>query len=185
MLDEDMKEKIGLFVLNLQSEERDGYFVHPQWQNAGTSRLSRDLQWSMNILSTFGLRPYYTTPTNVPGVGKPSKTSLRGELGKSAVEAVSRAVTVAASSPLGNLESKESFEAYLASFNLDTGSYGAGNTLVSLCPQILTRDRELATEGASYRLMDILISWLNENQSSVTGYWDKRVPGACRRVNRS
>lgn len=175
MLDEDIKDKIAAFVLNLQDEET-GYFRHPQWPNAGTSRLSRDLSWAMNILSAFGLRQYYTTPTGVQGTGKPSASSLKSKLGTSVASLVS-SVSAVDSTPLGNLKDRESFEAYLATFDLSTGSYGAGNTLVSLTPQIMARDSQLKNEGADYSLMDIMIDWLNEHQSSVTGYWDTRVKG--------
>ncbi len=172
MIDDDILASIGRFVQELQEE--DGDFVHPQWAHLelGISRQSRDLKWATELLEMLDMKPYYTTKTGIPGIGAPSRTSsaLSTPIRESAVTAVSRVVAV--SSTLPELRNDVSFKAYLESLNIKYNSYGGGNQIASLLGQITARDNELAKEGASYRLIDILIDFLNENRNTETGTWD-------------
>ena len=171
MLDQHMLEGIGAFVRSLQIE--DGNFIHPQWADmeVGISRKSRDLNWASQLLEKLGLRPYYTTPTGIPGIGAPKASSLMAApLGTSSVKAVSSVVLTA--SYLPELEDDVSFKAFLESLNIRYNSYSGGNRLSSMLVQITARDSQLRNEGKDYRLLDILVEFLNENRNTENGTWD-------------
>lgn len=172
MLDEDMLSSMGDFIRSIQEE--DGNFVHPQWSHLelGISRKSRDLKWATELLEMMGLRPYYTTPTGIPGIGAParSSSSMKSPLKVDTVSAVSSVILTAATLP--ELENDVSFKAYLNSLDIKHHSYSGGNQIASLLGQITARDAELKKEGADYRLIDILIDFLNENRNTETGTWD-------------
>ncbi len=167
-----MREQIVKFVLSCQ--DPNGYFYHPQWPksmtDSKTSRRSRDLSWATNILSSFGAKPLYTTPNGVQGTIK-SASALTMSFGRSSTSAVSCVLAAASVSSNPNLQNKTTFEAYLASLDIENRSYHVGNELTSQTSEILARDTQLKSEGADYSLMNILISWLNEHQKSETGHW--------------
>lgn len=174
MLDDEILDDILAFVRAIQRE--DGYFVHPQWQSPGTSRISRDLNWSTSLLKTLGASPYYTTPTGVQGIGAPSASSaLSGHLTGSTATACS-SVVAANQSYLPHLESIETFKAYLVSLNVRTNSYSAGNTLSAQSSQIRARDKALGLTDPN-SLYQTMIDFLNENQNPDNGTWDWKKPG--------
>ncbi len=158
---EVMQKEILNFVISCQHE--NGYFYNPQWPTELTesrpSRRSRDLNWSCDILfEKFGGVPNYDTPLGYKGKS-PNKPEFKAEK-----NAAPRAANK-------NFENRESFLSYLASLDIANRSYHVGNELVAASPEILARDKELAAEGKDYRLMDILINWLNENQHPESGHW--------------
>ena len=174
LLDKEMKNDILAFVRAIQRE--DGYFVHPQWTSPGTSRISRDLNWSTSILKTMNAYPYYTTPTGMKGIGAPaSTTAMSGQLRGSSAAACS-SVILTAQSYLPQLENVETFKAYLISLNVKTNSYSAGNTLAAQSSQISARDKVLglSKENSLYMTM---INHLNECQNPENGTWDYKKPG--------
>ena len=170
-----MREQIVAFVRSLQ--DPNGYFYHPQWPkeltNAHTSRRSRDLGWSENILKKFGALPIYDTPGTMKGEGK-AVSYLTLPLSHSAVYAVS---LVTPTSVNTNITDKTSFVSYLEGFvtsetrNIHNHSYSIGNELTSQTNEILKRDEELRAAGENYSLMSILIDWLNLYQNEETGHW--------------
>ncbi len=175
MLDDEMLDGILAFVRAIQRE--DGYFVHPQWTNPGTSRISRDLNWSTSILKTIGASPYYTTPTGLKGIGAPSASSsiLSGQLTGSTAVACS-SVILANQSYLPHLESIETFKTYLDGLNVRTNSYSAGNTLAAQASQISARDKALGLTAPN-SLYQTMIDHLNANQNPENGTWDWKKPG--------
>ncbi len=176
MLSDDMNASILAFVRSIQRE--DGYFVHPQWQNPGSSRISRDLNWATNILNTLGERPYYDTPLGLEGIGAPSgDSSLTGQLSGSNARACAK-VVAAAESYLPQLKDVPTFKAYLNSLNIKAGgysAYSAGNTLTSQQGLIRARDKELGLTGEN-SLYKTMINHLNETQNPANGTWDNRTP---------
>ena len=169
MLDPEMLEKMGNFIRSIQVE--DGNFIHPQWAHleVGISRKSRDLKWATELLEMMNIRPYYTTPTGIPGIGAPKATSAM-PLGGSKVSMVSAAVMTAGHLP--ELDSDVSFRNYLEAMDIKYNSYAKGNQISSILGQITARDAELRKEGKDYQLIDILIEFLNENRNTETGTWD-------------
>ncbi len=159
---EVMQKEILDFVIGCQDE--DGYFYNPQWSkeftNTRPSRRSRDLNWSCDIIyDKFGGIPNYDTPLGYKGKA-PNKSEAKPTDGEK---------TQKAANP--KFENKESFLLYLESLDITNRSYHVGNELVAAAPEILARDKELEAEGCDYRLMDILINWLNENQHPESGHW--------------
>ncbi len=174
MLDDDMNDAILAFVRNIQRE--DGYFVHPQWQSPGNSRISRDLNWATSLLNTLGARPYYDTPLGLEGIGAPSSTSaLDGRLSDNSAAVACSKVT-SASAPLTHLESMDKFKTYLKGLNIKNLSYEAGNTLTAQTSIIKAWDKKQGLSGKdSY--YQTLIDFLNENQNPENGTWDYKEPG--------
>ncbi len=168
-----MKEQIVNFVKSCQ--DPNGYFYHPQWTKAmtdsHTTRRSRDLSWAENILQKFGERPYYTTPGGMQGTVK-SSAYITLPLKASGAVAVSQVIPTAVAN--ANLKDKDSFLAYLGRLDINKYSYDYGSELSSQCYEIKERDRQLEAEDADYRLMDILINWLNEHQIPETGHWSTK-----------
>ncbi len=135
-LPKEMQEKIVAFVQGCQSDT-DGYFHHPQWagmDSSWTSRLNRDLNWAVSLLSWFGAEPLYSLPTSRPVSGQ----NLTGKLGNSTAAMVSKVVAVD-SADVDFLASPEAFESYLASFDWKTQSYQAANVISSMTLQISSR----------------------------------------------
>lgn len=177
VIPEEMGERIIEFVRGLQSP--NGYFYHPQWgQQLTDSRLSRrgrDLTWATNILREFGVSPIYDTPNGMEGAGVEPVARMTAPLSSSKAALVSKLIFTSSSYVPDHLLNKTNFEKYLSSLKLTTDSYTVGNELSSQISQIVQRDKALASEG--YSLVDILISWLNDNQNPATGTWDYLNPG--------
>ncbi len=174
MLDDEMNADILAFVRAIQRE--DGYFVHPQWPTPGTSRISRDLNWSTSLLRTFGAAPYYTTPTGVQGIGAPKTTALKGQLTDSSVIACSDIIQTSTQAYLPHLESIATFKVYLNELNVRTNSYSAGNTLTAQSNQIKARDKALGY-NENNGLYKTMIDHLNECQNPANGTWDFKDTG--------
>ena len=152
-----MQDQLVDFAKNMQSPE-DGYFYHPQWgANIGTSRRSRDLGWATQIVTTFGHKVLYDTPSGTKGeLGKPGQaTSFTERLGSSAASAVSKVVATAGTGLPKWLQSPEEFRSYLLDFDWAENSYSAGNTVSSQSGQI---------EQAGQEFVDIFEEILNEKQ---------------------
>ena len=179
---EEMQAQIIRFVKSLQDE--DGYFYHPQWVKAhhAASRLSRDLNWAVGMLSQFGSAPTYDTPRGDKGDGiladgstvPTSSVGLTSPYGSSVAAAVSRVIAAAAMEE--RFESRDSFLEYLegrfgenGNQPIVTNSYVAGNELSSLSNTIKQRDKELAELGEP-TIAPALIQWLNDRQNSL-GHW--------------
>lgn len=181
LIPDKMKTQIVKWVKGLQDPE-NGYFYHPQWGKFTTdqfvSRRGRDLQWATNILKNFGSAPTYDTPLGAKGDGITAEEyetphPLTMSLNESKASAVSRVKGVAdgdAGVP-EHLLNDVNFKTYLNTLNIKTTSYGAGNTLESQALEIIQRDKVLAERGESYSLVEILYSFLNENQNKTTGLW--------------
>ena len=176
-----MKNQIIAFIQPMQDPD-SGYFWHPQWgSDVGTSRRSRDVNNAASVLLALGSRPLYDTPAGVEGSVDDYDSVSYGfsteRLGVSTVSAVSKVISTSSiveSSPW--LESDVTFRAYLNGdygndMDLSTNSYQIGNTMTSQTKIIKKRDAELAAEGKTYSLMDILIEWFNAGQSPETGHW--------------
>ena len=157
-----MQDQLVNFAKNMQSSE-DGYFHHPQWgTNVGTSRRSRDLGWATQIVTTFGHKVLYDTPSGTKGeLGKPGQaTSFTERLGGSVASAVSKVVATAGAGLPKWLQTPEEFRSYLLGFDWAENSYSAGNTVssqsgqieqagpefVALFEQILNEKQEIAQE---------------------------------------
>ncbi len=168
LLDKDMLEGILAFIRSLQRE--DGYFVHPQWQDPGTSRISRDLSWSTTMLGLMKRSPYYTTPTGIQGIGAPkSASALKGEL-RNNVISVSSVISASSEGHLSQLKDVPTFINYLNALDVKNNSYSAGNTLTSMASQITARDRELGLSGEGSLYMT-MINHLNACQNPENGTW--------------
>ena len=173
----EMGEALVKFVYNLQ--DPNGYFYHPQWSKAAVdyrvSRRSRDLGHCVSILSNYGLKPKYSTPTGVEGedLDAVSYKHLTSRLGQSAVNAVSKVIFTSDSKVAVDpkLQNKDTFLAWLDSLDVQNKSYSAGNTLTSFFSDIKYRDETLKKEGAGYSLVEILVDYLNEKQFSHNGLW--------------
>ncbi len=173
-----MRSQIVAYIKGCQ--DPNGYFYNPQWPKEMTdskiSRRSRDLMWAENILQKFSESPYYTTPNGMQGSNAKSASFITPPLAHSITYATSKVISSSTVTNV-NLKNKESFEAYLKGFetnstrNIFNHSYSIGNELTAQSYEILERDRQLAAEGADYRLMDILIAWLNKHQNPETGHW--------------
>ena len=174
-----LKEQVMAFVKGLEHE--NGFFYHPQWGKDLTdhyvTRRARDLVWCTNLLRDYGESPYYDTANGMPGVGLPSTKSVASPLRTGKSSAVSKVIATSNIEWPWYLMDGASFKQYLVDLNFRTNSYGAGNTVVAQISQINQRDKELAAEGASYKLLDILVNHLIENMNPETGHWDFRRPG--------
>ena len=110
-----MKKKIIDFVIGLQ--DPDGYFYHPQWKNAGTTRRSRDLTWCTDTLMTMGGKARYVTPLD--------------RSAESAKELLP-----------DHLKSIEAFKTYLSEQPITEQSYYIGNLMSAQMKQILAAGEE-------------------------------------------
>ena len=162
MLPENVKEKIGQFVISLQ--QSDGYFYHPQWGTAvSSSRRGRDVGWASTIIKALGLTPKYDTPSGSMKGENPivpsSVSGLTDRLGSSHVSAVSAVVPTAA----GELASEAAFKTYLDNANISQNSYSIFHNLNS-------RISEIKAAG----LWDFLLDYLIEHQCE-NGLWEPEV----------
>lgn len=188
-------DKLVYFAKSLQ--DPNGYIYHPQWDratlDANTSRMGRDIGSAWQILERFGALPTYNMPNGVKGdgiladgtpVAKPvSALTLR--LGDTKALAVSYVVPTSAIDGFAQLESEESFRAYLdeqaarnklpQTNNRYRSFYQIANELCTNATQILDRDKELALQNAGYSLAEIAITWLSEHQNKETGLWDPGI----------
>ena len=182
-LSEEMGEAIVAFVKKMQDPD-NGYFYHPQWSKTLTdslhARRGRDVTNAINTLNRFGAKPTYDTPTGVKGDGiaydgTPVAYGLLPQrLGASAVSAVSKVLSVNSDSDANvasHLRTREAFEEYLSTLDLNGRSYYVGNQLESQANQILARDKVLESRGEDYRLSDILADWFTSHQNPRTGTW--------------
>ncbi len=179
-----MQEQMITFIKGLQDPET-GFFYHPQWTkamvDAKLSRRARDLSNAEGTLRYLGKKPTYNTPTGTKGdgilwYGDPLSRLTSALMHTDAAYAVSfvRPTATYAS----HLESDITFKEYLADLERQNASgyrtfYWIGNWIGSQVSQIQERDRQLAAEGKSYKLGDILIEWYTEHQNKETGLWDE------------
>jgi len=179
------KKQLVAFTKGLQ--DPGGYFYHPQWTRAMVdsriSRRSRDLTKALSLLSYLGASPTYDVldvkGDGILADGTPigfNKPILYGGLseplsGVSAVSAVSRVIAASSASVPSNLASREAFVSYLNGLDIKNDSYTIGNDIASQAAEIKARDEYLASVGASYRLTDILKTWLFDNCYETTGHW--------------
>ena len=188
-------DKIVYFTKGLQ--DPNGYIYHPQWDRAtleaNTSRMGRDISSAKGLLERFGASPTYDMPNGMKGDGiladgtpvvKPT-SAITLRLGGAKALAVSYVVPTGAIDGFTQLESEESFRAYLdeqaarnklpQNNNRYRSFYQIANELCTNAAQILDRDKELLASGAGYSLAEIAITWLNEHQNKETGLWDPGV----------
>lgn len=183
-LPEHIQNQIVTWVKGLQHS--NGYFYHPQWGVSLTdlqdSRRSRDLSRAISVLSWFGAKPTYDTPTGTKGDGiladgtPVAFSGLTEPLTSSVVTAVSKIIAAESSSVAvpSHLKDKESFEAWLADKDINKDSYSIGSGIVAQISEIKYRDKVLKEGGADYSICDILINWFNEHQYE-NGLWEERV----------
>lgn len=167
-LSPEMEDKLVGWIRSLQSPE-DGYFYHPQWgTDVESTRRSRDLDWSISLLESFGALPLYDTPTGVKGVNgaggiSPTSSPLRH---RSLVTAVSSVISTAGGALPEYLSSTSAFREYIISLDIPNNSYAAGNKLAA--------DHALI-KSAGKEYVDILINYLNETQIPELGLWQATV----------
>ena len=164
----EISEKVIDFIYNLQ--DPDGFFYHPQWgKNIPDSRRSRDYNWCLNILKTYGVKTKYATLGDIETDTEPvSSANLRKRLGTSEATLVSRIVAVETRVP-EQLKDIESFKAYLESLDIENKSYSAGNNLSSQMTQIKEREK---TTGLPFKAT--LGEFLDKHQN-VNGTWHKET----------
>ncbi len=173
IISEDMKNQMIAFIRSLQSE-KDGFFYHLVQGPGEVSNLrrARDLSWCTSLLSDFGAKPKYKTPTGVAG----SEDDITSYLGQSA--AVTASKVVAASSYAPHLQSVETITEYLnkiTSNGTTSSFYGPGSTMTSEMPQVVARDEQLGfkgnTFGAEGSLVDTVVDFFDKYQDPETGLW--------------
>ena len=166
-------EKIVRFAQGLQDPE-DGYFYHPQWGKAITaSRKGRDFNWALTLIELGDEKPLYDAPGvegYYPNSGSGDVSAVSsgvvGRLGTSRAIAVSKAVSVAASSSLPDyLKSLSKLEAYLDSLKINEQSYTAGNELAAQSPFI---------EAAGEEYMTFVANYIISRQKS-NGLWEDKI----------
>jgi hypothetical protein len=165
---EEIRKKINAFAKGLQDE--NGFFYHPQWgrdaTDANLSRRGRDVGMASIVFKRLDSAPTYDTPNGDIGDG----ISANGERIEKRNVAEVKEQRSSAALP-DHLSSKEKFEAYLETLDINGSSYVNGSILEAQAFQIVTRDSQLEAEGADYRLSDILHRWLNAHQNPKTGLW--------------
>ena len=166
-----ISEAIVEFAKDLQSSE-DGYFYHPQWYglDVGNNRLNRDRSWAEKIITGFGSKPYWDTPSGLKGeYGKPGAVAaaavLTPKLGSTSA-AVAASVVVSTAKLKDNLSSVATFEKFLeTNYDWENNSYQAGNDLESSVSLV-------SAKGQEY--VNALINFLNKKQKS-NGLWESTV----------
>ena len=164
-----LQEDIVRFVKKLQDPE-SGYFYHPQWEKAETDRhpgrLGRDLGWAIRLLSYFGQKPTYDTPTGIrgDGIGYDGTVIKKNEVTRQ---------DAPAHLPRPHLESRESFAALLSELEgqLSVKSWDIGNRFEAEAEQIIERDRQLAAAGLEGGLSEMLAEWFAAHQNPSNGAW--------------
>lgn len=171
----DMQKQLIAFAKSRQ--DPNGYFYHPQWEkstiDSNLTRKGRDLGHGEMILSTFGAKPTYRTPTGIPGDGVvvevtlPPSNNIVSPVSTSVASAVSKVVAAAnLSSP--HLESLETLSAYLKTLDINGNSYGVGSEIAAQAKQIRARDQELNNGGAMTKMV---VDWMNQHCYPTTGTW--------------
>ena len=166
-----ISEALVEFAKDLQSSE-DGYFYHPQWAGlaVGNNRLNRDRSWAEKIITGFGYKPYWDTPSGLKGeYGAPGAVStaalLTPRLGSTSA-AVAASVVVPTAALKDNLGSVAEFEKFLeTNYDWEHNSYKAGNDLESSVSLVSNKGPEYVTT---------LINFLNNKQKS-NGLWENEV----------
>ena len=192
---EEMQRELIYFAKSLQDE--NGYFYHPQWSkdatNSNLGRRGRDLGWAVSILSTFGARPTYDTPTGVLGDGITADgylaklgltpRSLTESVGVSTAMAVSRVIG-AADDNTAFLNDFEEYVDYLYSKDVDTSPYHstfnatykqietASGRMGKYTPDASVTD-EKYLQYAGLTMKEILIKYLNDRINPKTGLWGR------------
>ena len=182
-LGEEIVSSLISFAKGMQDPD-NGYFYHPQWGKELTdqklNRRGRDVGNAVRILQRFGSAPTYDTPTGVKGDGIKADgtpvalSSLSSPFGKSTVSAVSYVISANAedANVSTHMRTREAFEAYLSSLDINGSYYAVGNTLESQADQFVHRDKTLAERGENYRLADICEEWMTKHQNPETGLWN-------------
>ena len=170
MFSDEVKEKFVRFAKSMQDE--NGYFYHSGWGKERTdkviTRRSRDLNWCTSLLSDFGAKPTYRTPNGYEGDG------LLADGSKAPEKEAALELSGGEKKPMvyaENLRDEAAFRAYLGTKDIANRSYHACSEIITQAGQIVERDRQLEELREDYRLMDILIAWLNENQHRESGHW--------------
>ena len=155
-LPEWMKDQIVPFVRNMQ-DEKSGYFYHPQWGKELTdkwpNRRGRDLTWALRTLERYSEKPYFKSPLENRSEDKKTQK--------------------AETAP--HLRDKESFIEYLDTRGFDSDkpftAYYIGSLFESQVMEIVARDRELESEGANYRLLQVMKEWFDSRFNKQNGSW--------------
>lgn len=158
-LTDEEKAKLASWIQGLQSEA-DGYFYHLQWgTNITLSRRGRDLIWANAILKSLGEQPYYDTPDGVKGSLTQTEAACCSEPDSTPAPTAKKRLPE-------HLSSREKWIEYIESFNWESNSYGAGNTLQAQYTQI---------KAAGEEYVETLMSWLYDHQNPENGLWEKNV----------
>jgi len=144
------REKLGAWIQSNQSEE-DGYFYHEQWGRTYGSRLSRDTNYSLDVLDDCNMKPLYPTAAEriaAEVASKQNKTEpAKTETKKSVIPAY--------------LQSEEAFIQYLDGLDWsDKGVWATGNDLTSM-------NNIIRSAG----MINVLRDYLAEIQNKETGMW--------------
>ena len=185
------KEQVGNFAKSLQ--DPNGFFYHPQWGKDMTDRnqerRARDAGSALSLIGLAGKRPTYNlydtkgdgtlidgTRVDSSGNAIPAALGLTGRLGnKSVAELVSSVISAAQTYVSPELLTKEAFLTWLeggCGYKIENGSYGWGSFVCSRDQEYLQRDKQLAEEGANWRVSRVLIDFLNEHQNPENGTWE-------------
>lgn len=170
VIPEQIKNKIGEFVLSLQ-DPVDGYFYHPQWgKNITASRQGRDLGSCITVLRRLGFTPKYKLPTDTSSASASSYLTpqIRDTGATIAVSKIQLAASL--DNAPTRFKSEQNYREYLAGLNLATDSYRIGNELQASVSQINAYGKLLGVD-----LMDITIDWLDEHQNPDTGLWHYEI----------
>ncbi len=190
-LPEWFRTQIIRFLKSLQDPET-GFFYHPQWTkeevNSKLTARSRHMSRAVGILNYFGSAPTYDTPNGDKGDGIKWDGTLVSDEAASPVSRLTgrliyeRSAVIAASkvrptaAVAAHLQNDKTFLAYLNGLLTSKSSfYAIGSEIGQQESQIITRDEQLAAEGADYRLGDILIEWYSSYQNTETGLWDDGI----------
>lgn len=173
---EEIAGKFVSFAKDMQDE--NGYFYHPQWApeltDKNVAKRSRDVVNALSILGFFGAIPTYDTSNGVKGESTVSPVSkMTAPLMLNPTKSVAQLVSAQSDEIYipNHLKTKESFESYLSGLNIKTNTSAVSEALYSEVPLYIAIDEVLAAEGASYRLTDILLKYLANNQNSSSGLW--------------
>ncbi len=142
-LPEEMKKKIGEFLLSCFDPE-DGYFYHPQWgKNIIAARRGRDLMWASGMIRRFA-NIKLPAPTASERLRASAETG-DGQIKKNLPE---------------HLQSPEALVEYLKGWDWDKLAYPSGNNLAAQQDQIIAAG-----------LADAAVEFLNSIQDEKTGMW--------------
>lgn len=170
-----MQKDILAFAKSLQYSD-DGYFYHPKWKKDITpSRLGRDLGWATGLIKSLGDVPFYDTKNGHKGsLGAPTGAVLEegGEASQN-------------STWVPHLKDLDAFKEYLASFDLATRSYSAGNMMNAQTSQYKARDAKAMEDGEAHDnngdgiaedgFIAYFEKFFNEKQNPENGLWEDVV----------